>query len=216
MMRAQIEDAEARLINEAAEWRMIGLLFECPSEDWRREIAGLAEEISDEELAAAGRLALSEGSEGLFHSTFGPGGPAPGREVSYRSWVQPGYMISEINAFYRAFAFSPKTPETPDHVAVEASFISYLKMKQAFAVASGRDEQAKITSEAEDAFVRGHLSKIAEPLCNSLALSGLRYLAAAGNALLTRTGPDPDRQTKRQFLPVLDTDEETFRCGNTS
>ena len=215
-MTTDIGDPQEKLISDAAEWRLLGLLFECPSESWRREIAGLAEEVSDQELAAAGRLAAREASEGLFHSTFGPGGPAPGREVSYRSWVQPGYMISEISAFYRAFAFSPKTTETPDHIAVEAAFVSYLKMKQAFAIAAGNEEHARITSEAEAIFIRDHLTKIAEPLCRSLAHSGIGYLSVAGDALLKRTGPDPDRAEKRGFLPVLDTDEETFRCGNGS
>lgn len=208
-----LESAEKQLISEAAEWRLIGLLFECPSDAWRKEVAGLAEEIRDEDLAEAARLAASEASEGLFHSTFGPGGPAPGREVSYRSWVQPGLMISEINAYYRAFAFSPKTPETPDHVAVEAAFVSYLKMKQAFAKAAGNEDNARVTSEAEAAFIGDHLSKIAEPLCRSLSLSGIGYLEAAGKALFERTGTDPDKKGKRTELPLIDTDEETFICG---
>ena len=208
-----LDQAQMNLMTEAAEWRLLGLLFECPTDAWREEILDLADEVADGELAETARLAADEGTEGLFHSTFGPGGPAPGREVSYRSWVQPGYMISEISAFYRAFAFTPKTAETPDHVAVEASFISYLKLKQIYALSVKDAEHAEITSQAGEAFIKEHLSKIAEPLARSLSRSGVEYLSRAGRLLLNRVGPDPDRDGKREFLPVLSADDETFECG---
>ncbi|MBK9162872.1 MAG: hypothetical protein IPM21_03010 [Acidobacteria bacterium] len=67
--------------------------------------------MNDKQLRRAARSAQKEASEGLFHSIFGPGGPAPGREVSYRGWVQPGYLLSELSTFYNAFSYQPKTHE---------------------------------------------------------------------------------------------------------
>lgn len=204
---------QSELVKEAADWLLLGLLFECPSEEWKRELTRLALETANPDLADAARLAAEEGAEGVYHSTFGPGGPAPAREVSYRSWVQPGYMISELSAYYRAFGFAPDTNETPDHIAVEASFVSYLKMKEAYALASGEADAAEITARAAEAFLRDHLSKVAERLSRSLSRSGIGYLSKAGAILLERVGPDPDRDGNRGFLPVALGDDETIDCG---
>ncbi|QQS39700.1 MAG: molecular chaperone TorD family protein [Acidobacteriota bacterium] len=204
---------QAELMKEAAEWRLLGLLFECPSEKWKEELQRLANETADPKLAEAARLAADEGAEGIYHSTFGPGGPAPAREISYRSWAQPGYMISELSAYYGAFGFSPKTDETPDHISVEASFVSYLKMKEAFALASGHTGRAEITSRASEGFIRDHVSKVAERLSRSLSRSGIGYLSKAGEILFERVGPDPDRSGNRGFLPVALADDESLDCG---
>ena len=76
------------LLRQAAEWRLIGLLFECPAGTWRDDIGDLL-------LGSAVTHALEEASEGLCHSTFGPGGPAPPREVTYVKAVQHRPRSSE-------------------------------------------------------------------------------------------------------------------------
>ena len=86
------------LLRQAAEWRLIGLLFECPAGSWRDDLVALARDIDDPLLRAAVTHALEEASEGLYHSTFGPGGPAPPREVTYVKAVQLGYLLSELTA----------------------------------------------------------------------------------------------------------------------
>ena len=129
-----------RLLREAAQWRLIGLLFECPVDGWHDQFKGLATEVDDASLSEAAELALDEGSQGLYHTTFGPGGPAPPREVSYRKTVHPGRFLAEIRDCYEAFAYTPSTPETPDHVATEAGFIGYLRLKEAYARECGDAE----------------------------------------------------------------------------
>ena len=66
-----------QLLGEAAEWRLLGLLFECPLPNWREQMDALAAEVVDADLKAAAEAARLEASEGLYHSIFGPGGPAP-------------------------------------------------------------------------------------------------------------------------------------------
>lgn len=210
---SDLNEMQERLMNEAAEWRLISLLFDCPTEGWARDAAELSKEVRDPKLRKACEKARKEASEGLYHSIFGPGGPAPGREVSYRAWVQPGYLISEISAFYKAFSFTPRTLETPDHVSVEAGFIAYLKLKEAFAVSFGDTESAAVTSEASRKFIDEHLTKIAEPLARSLSSSGIEYLAMSSKALFDRTGEDKDKKV-RESLPVLtDPEDGVFECG---
>lgn len=194
------------LLKNAAEWRLIDLLFECPVGTWRDDLAALARDIDDPLLRSAVAHALEEASEGVYHSTFGPGGPAPPREVTYVKAVQLGYLLSELTAFYDAFAYHPVTRESLDHVSVEAGFVGYLRLKQAYAVTRGDEEQAAVTAEAAATFLREHLSALAEPLAATLDASGLAYLAEAARALATRVGPPPSAIASPpagRLLPVI-------------
>lgn len=201
------------LLNEAAEWRMISLLFDCPTGDWFEQVAAFGKQVNDRQLKKSAKAAQTEAGEGLFHSVFGPGGPAPGREVSYRGWVQPGYMLSELSLFYDAFGFKPATNEVPDHVAIETGFIAYLRLKELYARECGDDESADITANAARDFIDEHISKYAQTLDKLLTASGIEYLTAAGAALFKRVGTDKDKD-KKMFLPVLEEeDEPMFECG---
>lgn len=202
------------LMKEAADWRLISLLFDRPADGWFDEVGMLGEQSEDKRLKRAADAARGEAGEGAFHSIFGPGGPAPSREVTYRSWVQPGYLLSELSSYYDAFSYKPTTDEAPDHVAVEAGFIAYLKFKELYALECGDGEAAAVTAEAANTFIEDHLSKIAGKLSRSLAESGYEYLKLAGEALFERTGPDKDG-SELAVLPVLQPEEdELFECGS--
>lgn len=188
------------LLREAAEWRLIGMLFECPGEGWQTQVAALAAEISDADLKTAADAAREEANAGLYHTTLGPGGPAAPREVSYRETLEPGHFLGELGAYYQAFAFTPATPDPLDHVAVEAGFIAYLRLKEAYACARSDAEQAAVVADASRRFMEDHLNTLAEPLAASLDASGIRYLAQTGAALLQRAGPR--RQTTRNAPPA--------------
>lgn len=203
------------LLRQAAEWRLIGLLFECPVATWRDDISALARDIDDPLLCGAVQHALEEATEGLYHSTFGPGGPAPPREVSYLEAVQLGYLLAELTAFYEAFAYRPLTKESPDHVSVEAGFVGYLLLKQVYAATAGHDEQVSVAAEAETTFKREHLASFAEPLAATLEASGMAYLAEAGRALATRVGLPATAATQdgARRLPVIQPFEDDDEIG---
>ena len=204
-----------RLLAEAAEWRLLGLLFECPKPGWREQVAGLGAEVPDPDLQAAAERAQAEAGECAYHSIFGPGGPAAAREVSYIESVQLGYLLSELNDYYDAFRFSNGTAEAPDHVSVESSFLGYLRLKEAFALANSSRNLAAVTREAAEHFLADHLSRIAEPLAKALECCGQQYLTLVGRALLRRTGPR--RQAGSNLLPVLGSSPERcgFACGES-
>jgi nitrate reductase assembly molybdenum cofactor insertion protein NarJ len=200
-----------KLLSEAAEWRLIGMLLACPQGDWQHQVASLAAEVADEQLKNAAAAMTVEASEGLYHTTFGPGGPAAPREVSHREYVVPGQSLSELTAFYNAFAFEPSTDEPPDHVAVEADFIAYLRLKEAYALSRNDNEQVFVTADAARHFLEDHLSSIAEPLAASLEASGITYLQLAAAALFRRVGP------ARYTVPAVDSplpllDEDSLSC----
>lgn len=201
------------LLREAAEWRMLGLLFECPGPQWQAQVRELAADVADPALRSASEAALTEAWEGDYHSIFGPGGPAPAREVSYHETIQLGYLISELTVYYSAFSYNPVTQEALDHMSVEAGFVAYLRLKEAFAVLSGDTEAAEVARDAASGFINDHLSCVAQPLAKSLAASGVAYLAAAGAAMLARVGPPRTLPVIQSLAPVPDCVDSTFDCG---
>jgi len=214
MIAAEHDTRITALLKEAAEWHVLGRLLECPSPSWNDDLARLSREIPTEALKAAAAHARVEGSEGLYHSVFGPGGPAPPREVSYHRSVELGNLMSEIESHYDAFAYRPNVNEPPDHVAVETGFVAYLRLKEAFAFANGDDQAAEVARLAAMRFTSEHLAQFAGRLAELLGGSGVDYLAEASSLLAARVGPKPISKQ----LPVLqpdafgDDDEGEFAC----
>jgi nitrate reductase assembly molybdenum cofactor insertion protein NarJ len=179
------------LLSEAAAWRLLGLLFERPREGWRQEVESLRRELRDAEISAAVEAAQKEATEGLYLAVLGPGGLASPREVAYRGMGDPGQILSDILAFHQAFAFCPETEDPPDHVAVEAGFLGYLCLKQAYAWIRGNAEETEIAAQAATRFRQEHLSALAWPLADRLEKTGVQYLSLAARAIARRTGPRP-------------------------
>jgi nitrate reductase assembly molybdenum cofactor insertion protein NarJ len=190
-----------KLLRDAAEWRLIGLLLECPRDDWFAQVAALSAEIGDEQLRQAGAQAQQQASEGLYHTNFGPGGPAAPREVSYHDSLLAGQTLAELRAQYEAFGYAAAVEEAPDHVAVEAGFMAYLRLKEAYALHAGAKDDAEITATAARDFLRNRLSAIGGPLAEILACSGIDYLVSTASVLASRVGTSQNVQC----LPV-DTD----------
>ena len=206
-----VEPGVLDLARQSAEWRLIGLLFEQPSPAWREQVAALGAEVADEKLKRAAEAALEEASEELYHSIFGPGGPASPREASYFDNIQLGYLIAELCAHYEAFAYEPSLGEAPDHVAVEAGFIAFLRLKEAYALAEGDNDHAAVTHEAAKHFLSEHLARMAPTLAEKFIPSDVEYLTLASEALAKRSG---SLNQPPIALPVLqELNGEQFDCG---
>lgn len=206
------------LLQDATDWRLIGLLLECPRPGWLEEVSALGTKTGDSLLRDAARAA-TDASEGVYHSIFGPGGPAPPREVSYSNTIQLGQLLSELAAHYNAFGFSPFSHETLDHISVEAGFVGYLRLKEAYARSRGDDDHADLAAEAASRFIEEHLSRIAGPLAARLGQSGVEYLAVVSRALIERTGPPPEparEDSAFNVLPASSVEDPVFDCGDDS
>jgi nitrate reductase assembly molybdenum cofactor insertion protein NarJ len=199
-------------LREAAEWQLLGLFFAAPISGWRDQVRTLAEAITDEDLREAARAAQLEADEGVYHSTFGPGGPAASREVSYQPSMLSGQFLADLAAYYQSFGYSTPRDEPPDHIAVETDFMAYLKMKQAYAVACHQEEQVAVTINAAQTFVEDHLSVISQRLSETLAASGIQYLALAAAALLARTGIGTGRTVASAFAPATSAGVDRSTC----
>lgn len=209
---AELDPEVVAVLRDAAAWRLLGRLFECPGSAWRDELETLDHELGDERLHAAVEAGLAEASEGLYHSVFGPGGPAPPREVTYHDSLELGSVMSSVTGYSGAFAYEPATTEAPDHVAVEVGFLAYLRMKQAFALMAGDAERAALAAEAAERFREEHLSLVATRLARLLAAAPASYLAMAGRVLRARVGPAPGPVRFPVVQPFDEGDGSEFSC----
>jgi nitrate reductase assembly molybdenum cofactor insertion protein NarJ len=209
-----LDDRTAKLLRDAAEWRLLSRLLECPDDRWRNEVAALAGEIGAGDVRAAVDAIDASATPGQYYSVFGPGGPAPPREATYHESVELGSLMSELASYYNMFGYAPNTVETPDHIATEVGFIAYLKFKEAFARAQGDDERADVAARAAGQFLTDHLSRVANSVASLLDGSHLKYLASAAQALASRVGARPTSGLLPMVPPSLDDDETgEFLCG---
>jgi nitrate reductase assembly molybdenum cofactor insertion protein NarJ len=209
-----IDRALAEVLQDAAYWRLLGRLFECPSAAWRADVAALALEVTDADVVAAAGAALDEASEGLYHSVFGPGGPAPPREVSYHDTLELGSVMSSVTGYYHAFGYRPVLAESPDHVAVETGFLAFLRVKQAFALMGGDSDHGGLAATAAETFRTDHLAVFAQRLAGLLADAPASYLQAASRALAGRVGSRPGPKRLPVVQPVDEDDGGEFGCAS--
>ncbi len=199
--------APENAIAAAAEWRLIGLLFERPRPGWNAEIESVAGEVQDPALRAAA-AAASATNESEYLDVLGPGGVVSPREVAYRGREDPGAILADVSSFYAAFAFHPRAEDPRDHIAVACGFAGYLCLKEAFAAANGDSESARTCAEALERFTTEHLRYVAEPLCAKIEmLSPVPHLLLAARSLLQRTGPAP-----APYADIVDADGDSPGC----
>lgn len=179
------KNAEASLITTAAEWRLISLLLQRPRPGWLEEVGALAREVRDERLCAAAAAAC-DATEGAYLRLIGPGGAVSPREVASQPFQDPGHLLAQLATTYGAFAFHPRVEDPIDHVAVEADFVGYLFLKEAFASARGDAEAAATTAAARSSFIESHLAILAATLARRLQSAGTSYLLPTAQLLAAR------------------------------
>ena len=178
------QDARATL-QQAAEWRLLSLLLERPKAAWHQEIESLAKEIQDVLLSEAVALAKNATQE-TYLALLGPAGMISPRETAYIGFEDPGQLLADLMAFYKAFSFTPMSEDPPDHITVEAGFIGYLTLKEVYAELAENNEAAQITREARDRFLEIHFCRLARGFAERFPASAPPYLVKTVEALLKR------------------------------
>jgi hypothetical protein len=166
-MKAMAEVQAQKLVAASAAWRLVSLLLERPRGQWHSEVEQLSLEARDEKLSDCVREA-KPATEEFYHRCFGPGGTVSPREVSYCGFEDPGRLMAELNSFYHVFSYSPRREEPIDHIAVEAGFVGYLFLKEAYASQRGDAEAAQITKQARERFMNEHLLRCARGIIEGL------------------------------------------------
>jgi len=191
--------ADTALLRESAAWRLLGLLFERPREGWREEVDALEGIAADPALSAAVAAAREEACEEAFLGILVPAAVSP-REVTWQKG-DAGALLAELRATYDAFAFAPKTEEAPDHVSVEAGFVGWLLLKEAYARAAELPDAAALTAEARERFQKAHMARLAATLAEKLPPWGVEYLTLAAAALAVRAGEPPEEKSLDASAP---------------
>lgn len=62
-------------------------------------------------------------------------------------------LMADISGFYRAFGLETKENLKVDHISICFEFLSYLCLKQLYAIEKGYDEKLKITEDAFHSFL---------------------------------------------------------------
>ncbi len=187
MSAAGFEEHAREALARAARLRLASMLLERPRPGWSRELLALADELGDGDLVALAGEAAAAG-EGDYLALFGPGGLVSPREVSYRPMADLGQMLSELAAFYRAFAYRPRVEEPADHTAVETGFLSYLHLKEAFALVRGDEAALGVTREAIRRFTDDHLAGFLDRLAARLEVTAAGHLGRAARCAAETAG----------------------------
>jgi hypothetical protein len=205
-------DAAGALLRDAALWRALSLALERPRSGWHAELEQLSSEIDEAELGAVAQAARGAG-EGFYLAFVGPGGPVSLREVAHRKRSDPGHLLSVLRAFYEAFAYAPAAEDPLDHLAVEAGFVGYLRLKQAYALARGDTAAAEVAAGAAAMFTSEHVAAVADAVARSLEAADAGYLALAARALAGRAGP-PQPDLEGDWVPACREGASCeFACG---
>jgi TorA maturation chaperone TorD len=193
------------LLADAAQWRLISLLLLRPTTERKQEVRQLADEVGEQAMAAAAHDWCEHATEGAYLHLLGPGGLVPAREVAYRPFADPGWLLADVNRYHQAFGYHADPEEPPDHLAALADFVAYLFVKEAYARHCDDDERAKATRAARERFVEEHVSPIAVRLAERLDGCGATEWSAAAHLLATKVPPPPGESTRVQ-------DEEVMQC----
>lgn len=194
------------LLNEASQWHLLSLLLLRPTSERKQEVRRLIGELNAPRLREIAGAWCDNADEGSYLHLLGPGGLVPAREVAYRPFSDPGWLLADIARYHDAFGFHAATEEPADHIAVLTDFVAYLLLKETFARESD-DELATVTREAMNRFVDEHLVPVAARMADRVEACGATDWSAAMR-LLADTIPAPP--------PAVDppeVDEQDAPCG---
>lgn len=195
------------LLSEASEWRLLSLLLSRPTGERKQEVLQLISDPIATRLGKVARAWCENADEGSYLHLLGPGGLVPAREVAYRPFADPGWVLADIGHYHQAFGFTPTTEEPADHIAVLADFVAYLLLKETFGRESD-DELAAVTREAMDRFVDEHLVPVAARMADRLEACGAVNWSAAARLLAEKIPAPPPE------VDVPDQNEEDSPCGS--
>ena len=207
--RAPAEDAVREALERAQAWRTMARAFAPPRDlaALRDDLAALrsrARDALEEALATALGALAGERAEGLaaaYDALFGAGGSLPPRESAWAdARVIAPAELADMRGFLRAFAMQ-ENGELADHVATECEVASALAMKEAWALAQGWEERARVAREAYVALFRDHLLRWLPRLaaCVQQARVAAFYAASARSLSLLLAA-----ESARMGLPPID------------
>ena len=165
--RPPTEEAIARLAtaqNAAALGEAAAIL----DSDGKLGLVFLVQAVAHTGAAGAARLMSS------YRALFGHAvrGPVPPYETEYgnEALFQQPQEMSDLMGFYRAFGLTVKVDghERCDHISCECEFLSFLALKEAYALEHGDTEMVEESRKATRLFIRDHLGRFLPAFASKL------------------------------------------------
>jgi DMSO reductase family type II enzyme chaperone len=113
---------------------------------------------------------LIETHQRLFGHTARGGVPPYETEYGAEALFQQPQEMGDLMGFYRAFGLTMNVEarERPDHVSCECEFLSFLALKEAYALEREDTAVLEETRKAERFFLRDHLGRFLPAFANKL------------------------------------------------
>jgi DMSO reductase family type II enzyme chaperone len=117
-----------------------------------------------ETISQTGRVGVAN-LAASYRALFGhiARGLIPPYETEYgnEALFQQPHELGDLMGFYRAFGLTVNliTHERPDHISCECEFLSFLTMKEAYALEHGDAEMLHETQKAQRLFLKHHLGR---------------------------------------------------------
>lgn len=228
-LEVPLEEAVRRVLERAQAWRAVARAFAPPGDltALYDDLGALQERaqgaLQDALGRALGALANQDvAALATAHATlFGSGGAVSPRESTWADGrVVAPTELADMRGFLRAFAMEEKG-ELADHVVTECEFASALSMKEAWALAQGWDDRARIAREAYESLLGDHLLRWIPRFAAGVRrtqVSAFHAAAAQALALLVadesiRVGLPPSLDPAFVPAPRLDDDLGCGGCG---
>ena len=111
--------------------------------------------------ASSSLAALREEHARTFGHTISGGCPPYETEYGSAHIYQQAGRLADIGGFYRAFGLevSEENPERLDHIGLELEFMSFLALKEAYALEHHGEEKADLCLEAQRRFLLDYLGR---------------------------------------------------------
>jgi TorA maturation chaperone TorD len=196
------------------------------------DAAGIVEGRHDSEISSAARaLAVQDGAliaklSSLYRRLFGHTacGVVPPYETEYgaEALFQQPQELGDLMGFYHAFGLTLNRTEheRADHVSTECEFLSFLALKEAYALEHGDGLMLEETRKAARLFLRDHLGRFFPTFAKKLAREGrggfYHALGKLGCRFITRECSRWSVQLGSESLslrPVTD-DRVPMACGS--
>jgi DMSO reductase family type II enzyme chaperone len=139
-------------------------------------------------------LTLAEAHRALFGHTAGGAVPPYETEYGNEALFQQPQELGDLMGFYQAFGLAVKSGEheRPDHISCECEFLSFLALKEAYALEHSDGEMLEETRKAQKLFLKDHLGRFLPTFVQKLGgenASGFyAALAGLGLRLVTQEG----------------------------
>jgi putative dimethyl sulfoxide reductase chaperone len=121
--------------------------------------------------ACSGVSALASSYLALFGHTARGSVPPYETEYGNEALFQQPQELSDLMGFYHAFGLTMKLGEyeRPDHVSCECEFLSFLALKEAYALEHQQSEMLEETRKAQRLFLKDHLGRFLPTFAQQLS-----------------------------------------------